>query len=105
MFLVNGMKATLIKFNRPNEQKISTGIWDDEYREREEIVLCPYSQDIKVAFGTYTIPEAEGFFIVKRETDVKEGDQIEFQGRTYTILKVKDNWIFNRIENYIVAVK
>jgi hypothetical protein len=58
-----------------------------------------------VAFGTYTIPEAEGYYIIKRATDVKEGDQVVFQDKTYTILKVKDNWIWNRIENYTVAVK
>lgn len=105
MFLVNGMKATLKKYNRPNEDDKSTGVYDDEFTEEEQIILCPYSQDIRVAFGTYTVPEAEGYFIIKRATDVKEGDQIIFNGETYTILKVKDNWIFNRIENYTVAVK
>lgn len=100
MFLVNGMKATLIKHNREE-----TGIWDDEHTSTEEIVLCPYNQDIRVAFGVYTIPEAEGYYIIKRATDVKEGDQITFQGKTYTILKVKDNWIWNKIVNYTVAVR
>ena len=105
MFLVNVMKATLKKYNRPNVSDISTGVYDDEYTDTEEIVLCPYSQDIRIAFGTYTIPEAEGFYIVKRATDIKEGDQIIFQGKTYTVIKVKDNWLFNRIENYTVAIK
>ena len=105
MFLVNGMKATLIKYNRPQEEGDSTGVYDDEYTTTEDIVLCPFSQDIRVAFGTYTVPEAEGFYIVKRATDIKEGDQITFQNKTFTVLKVKDNWIFNRIENYTVAVK
>lgn len=100
MFLTNGMKAQLIKYNRDN-----TGVYDDEYTSTEDIVICPYNQDITVAFGTYTIPEAEGYYIIKRATDVKEGDQVVFQDKTYTILKVKDNWIWNRIENYTVAVK
>ena len=100
MFLTNGKQAQLIKYNRSN-----TGVYDDEYTTSEDIVLCPYNQDIRVAFGIYTIPEAEGYFIVKRATDVKEGDQIIFNGNTYTVLKVKDNWIWNRIENFTVAVK
>lgn len=104
MFLTNGMKAQLIKYNRPSDNG-STGVYDDEYTSKEDIVICPYNQDITVAFGTYTIPEAEGYYIIKRATDVKEGDQIVFQDKTYTILKVKDNWIWNRIENYMVAVK
>lgn len=100
MFLTNGMNAQLIKYNRDN-----TGVYDDEYTSTEDIVICPYNQDIRVAFGVYTIPEAEGYFIVKRATDVKEGDQIVFNGNTLTVLKVKDNWIWNRIENFTVAVK
>lgn len=100
MFLTNGMKATLIKRNRKQ-----TGVWDDEYTESVPIQLCPYNQDIRVAFGMYTIPEAEGFYIVKNTTDIKEGDQITFQGKTYSVIKVKDNWIWNKIVNYTVAVK
>ena len=105
MFLVNGMKATLIKHNRKVKNGDSTGVWDDEYTSTEDILLCPYNQDIRVAFGVYTIPEAEGYYIIKRATDVKEGDQITFQGKTFTILKVKDNWIWNKIVNYTVAVR
>lgn len=100
MFLTNGMNAQLIKYNRDN-----TGVYDDEYTSTEDIVICPYNQDIRVAFGVYTIPEAEGYYIIKRATDVKEGDQIVFNGNTLTVLKVKDNWIWNRIENFTVAVK
>ncbi len=100
MFLTNGMKATLIKHNRKQ-----TGVWDDEYIESVPIILCPYNQDIRVAFGVYTIPEAEGFYIVKNTTDIKEGDQITFNNQTFTVIKVKDNWIWNKIENYTVAVK
>lgn len=107
MFITNGMSATLIKYNRePQIRGVgSTGVWDDEYTETEEIVLCPYNQDVTVAFGNYTVPEAEGYFIVKNTTDVKEGDQVIFQDKTYTILKVKDNWIWNKIANFTIAVK
>jgi hypothetical protein len=107
MFITNGMSATLIKYNREPQirGKGSTGVWDDEYTETEEIVLCPYNQDVTVAFGNYTVPEAEGYFIVKNTTDVKEGDQVIFQDKTYTILKVKDNWIWNKIANFTIAVK
>mgnify|MGYP007112531595 CR=1 FL=1 len=100
MFLVNAMKGTLIKYNRN-----STGVYDDEYKTTTPIRLCPYNQDIRVAFGTYTIPEAEGYYIVKSNVDVKEGDQLVFNGRTYSILRVKDNWLWNKIANFTVAVK
>lgn len=100
MFLTNAMKGTLIKRNRKG-----TGVYDDEYTERVPVKLCPYNQDIRVAFGVYSIPEAEGYYIVKSNTDVEEGDQITFMNKTYTILKVKDNWLWNRIENFTVAVK
>lgn len=107
MFITNGMSATLTKYNREPQIRgaDSTGVWDDEYTETETIVICPYNQDITVAFGNYTVPEAEGYFIVKNTTDVKEGDQITFQDKTYTILKVKDNWIWNKIANFTIAVK
>lgn len=100
MFITNGMKATLIKYNREE-----TGVYDDEYTSEEEIVLCPYNQDIRVAFGVYTVPEAEGYYIVKNTTDIKEGDQIVFNDNTYTVIKVKDNWIWNKIANLTIAVK
>ena len=100
MFLVNGKKATLIQYNRN-----SSGVYDDEDKQTTTCIICPYNQDISIVFGTYTIPEATGYFIVKRATNLKEGDQILFGGKTYTILKVKDNWIWNKIESYTVAVK
>lgn len=101
MFLVNGKKATLIQHNRNNKKDI----YDDEDTQTTQIVLCPYNQDISVSFGTYSVPDATGYFILKRCVDVKEGDQIEFNGKTFTILDVRDNWIFNRIESFTVAVK
>lgn len=100
MFLTNGFKAKLIKYNRKQ-----TGVYDDEYKECENIIVCPYGADIKDNFGTYSTPEAEGHLIIKRASDVREGDQIILGDRTLTILKVKDNWIFNRIENYTVVVR
>lgn len=103
MFITNGLPATLIKRNRGND--VNTGVWDDEYTLTEDVVVCPYNQDVRVAFGVYTIPEAEGYYIVKNTTDVKEGDQITFMDNTYTIIKVKDNWIWNKIANFTVAVK
>ena len=103
MFLVNGKKATLIQYNRTSSK--ANDIYDDEDTTTTDIVLCPYNQDISINFGKYSVPDATGYFILKRCTDVKEGDQIEYNGDTYTILDVRYNWIFNRIESYTVAVK
>ena len=100
MYITNGLPATLIKYNREG-----TGVWDDEYTETQDIVLCPYNQDVSVGFGVYTVPEAKGYFIVKNDVDVKEGDQVIFNNETYTIIDVKDNWIWNKIVNYTIAVK
>ena len=101
MFLVNGIKATLIQFNRNDKDSI----YDDEDQKTITIKVCPYNIDNSINFGTYTTPEATGYFITKRQYDVKEGDQLEFLGKTYTILNVMDGWQFNRIENYVLAVK
>jgi hypothetical protein len=103
MYITNGLPATLIKYNRGLEE--NTGVWDDEYTESEDIVICPYNQDVSVGFGVYTVPEAKGYFIVKNDVDVKEGDQVIFNNETYTIIDVKDNWIWNKIANYTIAVK
>lgn len=100
MYITNGLNATLIKYNREG-----TGVWDDEYTSTQDIVLCPYNQDVSVGFGVYTVPEAKGYFIVKNDVDVKEGDQVIFNKETYTIIDVKDNWIWNKIVNYTIAVK
>jgi hypothetical protein len=51
------------------------------------------------------VPEATGYYILKNCVDVKEGDQLVFNNRTYSILRVKDNWIWNKIANFTVAVK
>ena len=103
MYITNGLNATLVKYNRGLEE--NTGVWDDEYIKEESIVLCPYNQDVSVGFGIYSVPEAKGYFIVKNDVDVKEGDQVIFNNETYTIIDVKDNWIWNKIANYTIAVK
>ena len=101
MFITNSMSATLLKRNRNGD----TGVYDDEYITEETIEICPYNEDTAISFGNDTVAEARGYFIVKRTADIKEGDQITFNGKTYSVLKVKDNWIWNRIENYTVAVR
>lgn len=100
MFITNGMPATLIKNNRDK-----SGYYDDQDKIEEKIVCCPYNVDMTDKFGMYTVPEAEGFFILKRCVDVREGDQLIVGGRTFSILKVKDNWLWNKVVNFTVAVK
>ena len=101
MFLVNPMKAKLIKYNR-NE---SDSVFDDEDTKTKNIRVCPYNTDDAIKFGINSVPEATGYFVVQKYVDAKEGDQIVFRDKTYTILKVQENWIFNRIENIHLAVK
>lgn len=100
MFNVNGMPAVLVQNNRN-----TSSVYDDQDKTEVNIVCCPFNTDMTVKFGMYTVPEAEGYFILKNCVNVKEGDQLIFQGKTYSILKVKDNWIWNKIANFIVAVK
>lgn len=101
MFIVNGINAQLIQFNRNNKNSI----YDDQDQQTVSIKVCPYDMSDAIKFGLYTVPEAKGYFQVKRNVDVEEGDQIVFNGKTYTILNVQDNWLFNRVENKILAVK
>lgn len=112
MILVNSQKAKLIKFNRINKDVY----FDDVSDETTIIKVVPYDVDDSIRFGIYTVPEATGYFIVNRNVDIREGDQIQFIGkflntnnelttRKLTVLKVQDAWIFNRLENQIVAVK
>ena len=108
MFLVNGMKAKLRQFNRDEDDNI----YDDQNYKEIFIKCCPYNTDESINFGIYTHPEATGYYQVPRWVDVKEGDQIIFLGnrgvieeRVHTILQVKDEWLFNRVENKILAVK
>lgn len=101
MFLVNGHKAKLIQFNR-NGKSLA---YDDEDKQSIEIKIIPYNADDSINFGTYSVPEATGYFMIRRNVDVKEGDQIEYNNRIYTILKVAEKWIYNRIEYKLVYVK
>lgn len=100
MFNVNGLKATLIQNNR-NE----SGFYDDQDKQEVDIKVCPYNVDEIVKFGIDTIPEATGYFIVKAKTPVKKGDQIVFNGETFSVLEIRDNWLWNKIANIIIAVK
>ena len=101
MYNVNGKIATLIQYNRNDEDSI----YDDEDKKELDIVVCPYNVDQAIRFGIYTIPEATGYFIIKSKVDVREGDQIIFNNQEYTILKVQDNWIWNKLANISIAVK
>ena len=100
MFNVNGFPAILIKNNR-NE----SSVYDDQDKQEETIVCCPYNVDQAVRFGLYTVPEAKGYFILKNTVDVREGDQLNIDGNIFSIIEVHDNWIWNKIANYTVAVK
>ena len=100
MYNVNGMPAVLVQNNRG-----ASSVYDDQDKTEVNVVACPYNVDMVDRFGMYTVPEAEGYFILKNTVDVKEGDQLIMGGRTFSILKVKDNWIWNKIANYTIAVK
>lgn len=100
MFNVNGFKATLIQNNRTD-----SGYYDDQDKTEVSIKVCPYNVDMSVKFGTYTVPEATGYFIVKANTPVKEGDQLIIDNKTFSIIKVQDDWVWNKVANIILAVK
>ena len=102
MFNVNGFKATLIQNNRTTT---SEDYYDDQNKKEVEIKVCPYNVDQAVKFGINTVPEATGYFITKAKTDVKEGDELTISGHTYSILKVQDDWLWNKVANLILAVK
>lgn len=109
MFLINGMKAKLRLFNRTNNEEV----FDDQNFQDVFIKCCPYNSDQGINFGIYTIPEATGYYQVPRWVNVKPGDQITFLGKTgeiideqvHTILKVYDEWYFNRVEIKILVIK
>lgn len=101
MYNVNGMVATLIQYNRNDDDNI----YDDQDTQEIDIVVCPYNVDQAERFGIYTVPEATGYFIVKSKVNVREGDQIIFNNNEYTVLKVQDNWIWNKLANISIAVK
>lgn len=101
MYNVNGMSAKLIQYNRND----SESIYDDQDKKEIDIVVCPYNVDMSERVGIYTTPEATGYFIIKNNVDVREGDQLIFMNDTFTILEVKDNWIWNKLANISIAVK
>lgn len=100
MFNVNGMPAVLIQNNR-NE----SDYYDDQDKQELNIVVCPYNADMSVRFGIDTVAEAKGYFIVKADTPVKEGDQLKIGDNILSIIDVRDNWIWNKLANIILAVK
>ena len=100
MFNVNGLPAVLIQNNRN-----TSSYYDDQDKQQVNIKVCPYNVDMAVKFGINTVPEATGYFIVKAKTPVKEGDQLIIDGRTFSIIKVQDDWIWNKVANIILAVK
>ena len=102
MFNVNGFKATLIQNNRTTTDD---DYYDDQNKKEVEIKVCPYNVDSKIRFGEYTTAEATGYFITKAGTDVEIGDELVIQGHKYSILDVKDDWIWNKVANIILAVK
>lgn len=101
MFLMNGFKAKLIKFNR-NGKSLA---YDDEDKIEENIKVIPYNADDSISFGTYTVPEATGSLMIRRNVDVKEGDQIRIGDKIFTVIKWADKWIYNRIEYKVVWIK
>lgn len=101
MFNVNGMKAVLIQNNR-NEVE---SYYDDQDKQEVDIKVCPFNVDMAVRFGIYTVPEAQRYFIIKGNTPVKIGDQILFQNRTFSVITVQDNWIWNKVANIVIGVK
>lgn len=101
MFLVRGQKAKLVQYNR-NGRSLA---YDDEDKNTIDIEVIPYNVDDEVSFGTYTEPNAVGSFILRRQVDVKEGDEIIWNNRTYSIVRLADKWIYNRIEYKVAHVK
>lgn len=101
MYLFNPKKAQLIRKNRNTDF-----VYDDEDVETAiKIDVIPYNVDQAIRYGIYTVPEATGYFIIRSKVDIREGDMITFNNRQYSVLKVHDTWIFNKIESIEVAVK
>lgn len=101
MYLFNPMKAQLLRKNRNTDF-----VYDDEdVEEPITIDVIPYNVDQAIRYGLYTVPEATGYFIVRSKIDIKEGDQIIFANRQYSVLEIIDNWIFNKLANIEVIVK
>ena len=101
MFLVNGFKAKLIQFNR-NGKSLA---YDDEDRQTIDVKVIPYNIDDADSFGVYSTPDATGYFMLYRTVDIKEGDEIVHNGKTYSVVKVTEKWIYNRPEYKVATVK
>ena len=100
MILTNLIKAKLYQYNRG-----TSDVYDDEDINEVDIKICPYNADTKIRFGVYTNQEDAGYYIVKGNVDIKEGDQVEFNGERHTVMTVKDNWIFNKVVNMTILIK
>lgn len=100
MILTNLIKAKLYQYNRN-----TSGVYDDEDIQVIDIQVCPYNVDTRVRFGVYSNQEDTGYYIVKGNVDIKEGDQIEFRGERHTVMEVKDNWIWNKVVNITILIK
>lgn len=101
MFNINGFKATLIQNNRTTTDD---DYYDDQNKNEIEIKVCPYNADERIKFGENTTSQATGYFIVKANTPVEVGDELIIGGKTFSILDVKDEWIWNKVANIILAV-
>lgn len=106
MYLINSFDAKLKKYNREE----SNSAFDDQNYTEEIIRVAPYNADNKIIFDIYTTRDAIGYYQIPADVDVRVGDQIKLLGRYsdnefHTIMQVKDSWIFNRVENKIVAIK
>ena len=100
MFLTNGLNAILVQRNRGTDS-----FYDDEDTRQKKIKVCPYNHDQVVRFGIDTTDVGKGYFIVKADTPVREGDQLIFRGKEYSILEVHDCWLWNKVANIILVVK
>lgn len=100
MILTNFMKAKLYQYNRG-----TSDAYDDEDIRVVDIQVCPYNTNVSIKFGVYTDQVDTGYYIVKGNVDIKEGDQIEFRGERHTVMTVKDNWIWNKVVNMTILVK
>lgn len=102
MYLFNPKKAQWIAKNRDTNE---TEYDDEDFEEAVEIDVIPYNVDQAIRYGIYTVPEATGYFIIRSKVSIREGDEIIFNGRQYSVMKVIDNWIFNQIESIEVIVE
>ena len=102
MYLFNPKKAEWIAKNRDT---INTEYDDEDVNISKTIDVIPFNVDQAIQYGIYTVPEATGYFIIRKKVNIREGDQIVFNDRQYSVLKVVDEWIFNSLESIEVVVK